>query len=34
VLKHSGRIDLVESKASILLAHYVKNMIGRLAGKR
>jgi len=34
VLKHSGRIDLVESKASILLAHYLKNMIGRLAGKR
>jgi TetR/AcrR family transcriptional regulator len=34
VLKHSGRIDVLENNASILLAHYVKNMVARLGAKR
>jgi TetR/AcrR family transcriptional regulator len=34
VLKHSGRIDVLENKTSILLAHYIKSMIARLSGKR
>jgi AcrR family transcriptional regulator len=34
VLKHSGRIDVLENKTSILLAHYIKSMIARLSAKR
>jgi AcrR family transcriptional regulator len=34
VLKHGGRIDVLENNAAVLLAHYVKNMIARLAGKQ
>jgi TetR/AcrR family transcriptional regulator len=34
VLKHGGRIDVLENNAPILLAHYVKNMVTRLAHKR
>jgi len=33
VLRHSGRIDVLGNKASILLAHYTKNMIARLSGR-
>ena len=32
VLKHSGRIDVLGNSASVLLAHYIKNMVARLAG--
>jgi AcrR family transcriptional regulator len=34
VLKHSGRIDVLENNAPVLLAHYVKNMVTRLGAKR
>jgi len=34
VLKHSGRIDVLENRTAVLLAHYVKNMVARLAGKQ
>jgi TetR/AcrR family transcriptional regulator len=30
VLKHSGRIDVLSNSASVLLAHYIKNMVARL----
>ena len=32
VLKHSGRIDVLGNNASLLLAHYIKNMVARLTG--
>jgi hypothetical protein len=31
VLKHGGRIDVLGNNASVLLAHYIKNMVARLA---
>ena len=32
VLKHGGRIDVLGNNASVLLAHYTKNMVARLGG--
>jgi AcrR family transcriptional regulator len=32
VLKHSGRIDVLGNNASVLLAHYIKNMVARMTG--
>jgi len=34
VLRHSGRIDVLGNRAPVLLAHYTKNMIARLSGRR
>jgi AcrR family transcriptional regulator len=34
VLEHSGRIEVLGSKASVLLAHYTGNMVARLSGRR